>query len=116
MLQWCCKNDIHALFVVDHEDDPDFREYSHYADISTARRQNDEVNVYLALTPPPSTKSLLETWKDFEDSLPKLHFLAMRTFCVQASSTPSERLFSDAGNIFKEDKLDDLLFLKWNSA
>lgn len=82
---------------------------------------HDELDIYLSLSPPPSSKTVLEVWKDYKETLPKLHLLALKVFCVQASSAPAERLFSDAGNIFTDkrtllgsEKLDDLLFLKWN--
>ena len=53
--------------------------------------------------------------------LPRLSTLARSTLCVTASSTSSERLFSQAGNIFTEkrtglgpEKLDDILLVMWN--
>ncbi|OQV13486.1 hypothetical protein BV898_12234 [Hypsibius exemplaris] len=86
----------------------------------TAGTESDDVDSYVKLPPPSSAKSLLQTWEDYKDVAPRLKLLADRILCVPASSTSSERLFSDAGNIFTDrrtslgaDKLDDL-FLKWN--
>ena len=100
----------------------DFSKYSTFADSDRpVVYERDELDIYLSLSPPSSTKTVLEVWKDYKETLPKLHMLALKVFCVQASSAPAERLFSDAGNIFTNKrtllgsgKLDDLLFLKWN--
>jgi hypothetical protein len=81
----------------------------------------DEIDTYLQLSPPSSAKPLLQVWDDYKEVLPNLKRLADYVLGVQATSTSSERLFSDAGNIFDDkrtnlgsEKLDDLLFLKWN--
>ena len=102
----------------------DFSKYSTFADSSNSGSsvlERDEIATYLLLPPPPSTKSVPEVWKDYKPALPKLHTLAMKIFSTQAASSLSERLFSDTGNIFTDkrsllisNKLDDLLFLKWN--
>ena len=52
--------------------------------------------------------------------LPRLSTLVRSTLCVTASSTSSERLFSQTGNIFTEKRTGlgaeklDLLFVMWN--
>ncbi|GAV09203.1 hypothetical protein RvY_18780-2 [Ramazzottius varieornatus] len=40
--------------------DPEFHEYTQYADVGPSARSLDEVNVYLSMPPPPSTKPLFE--------------------------------------------------------
>ena len=99
----------------------DFSKYSTFADSGPVVEELDKLDIYLSLSPPPSSKTVLEVWKDYKETLSKLHMLALKVFCVQASSAPADRLFSDAGNIFTEKrtllgwgKLDDLLFLKGN--
>ena len=120
-LSFCCRS---AITARSSKTAIDFSKYSIFADTpnsETSLLERDEIVTYLSLAPPSSTKSVLEVWKDFKQTLPRLHALALKIFCTQAASSPSERLFSDAGNIFTEKrsllsstKLDDLLFLKWN--
>ncbi|GAV01545.1 hypothetical protein RvY_12241 [Ramazzottius varieornatus] len=81
----------------------------------------DEISLYQSLPPPVSSKPILEFWQEHAATLPKLYKLAVRVLAVPVSSCSPERLFSDAGNIFTEkrtsldgEKLDDLLYLKWN--
>ena len=68
---------------------------------------------------PESLDSLepLKWWKAREQQLKYLSRLAKRVLCVTASSVPSERLFSSAGNLVNEKKscllpesVDHLLF------
>ena len=51
-------------------------------------------------------------WRDHKNKYPTLSFLAKKYLCVAATSTPSERLFSDAGNTMtaKRTKLNPFLF------
>ncbi|XP_038158986.1 E3 SUMO-protein ligase ZBED1-like [Cyprinodon tularosa] len=60
-------------------------------------------------------------WWNVRDTMPMLSNLATRYHCVQASSTPSERTFSTAGDTISQeraclspDKADMLIFLKKN--
>uniref|UniRef100_G3NAN5 HAT C-terminal dimerisation domain-containing protein n=1 Tax=Gasterosteus aculeatus TaxID=69293 RepID=G3NAN5_GASAC len=55
----------------------------------------DEVLMYFGEQPLSKTESLLSWWKWF----PALASLAKSFLCIPATSTPSERLFSAAGNI-----------------
>ncbi|OQV17353.1 hypothetical protein BV898_08602 [Hypsibius exemplaris] len=91
-----------------------------YADSSVSEGK-DEIDVYLKLPAPDKKRNLLQLWEDYKEALPSLSQLASRVLRVPAASTTSGRLFSDAGNIFTDrrtrlgaQKLDDLLFLKWN--
>ena len=99
----------------------DFSKYSTFADSGPVVEEWDELDIYLSLAPPTSNKTVLEVWKDYKETLPKLHMLASKVFCFQPSSAPAESLSSDASNIYTDKrtllgsgKLDDLLFLKWN--
>ena len=81
-----------------------------------------EFDTYLGYNLPSKTDfNLLEFWKSQTTILPKLSALARKVLGPPSSGTPSERLFSDAGNVFtvkrtnlSSEKLDDLLFLMWN--
>ena len=81
-----------------------------------------EFDTYLGYNPPSKTDfNLLEFWKSQSTILPKLSALARKVLGPPSSRTPSERLFSKAGNVFtakrtnlSSEKLDDLLFLMWN--
>ena len=81
-----------------------------------------EFDTYLGCNSPSKTDfNLLEFWKSQTTILPKLSALARKVLGPPSSSTPSERLFGDAGNVFPVkrtylslEKLDDLLFLMWN--
>ncbi|GAU92879.1 hypothetical protein RvY_04903 [Ramazzottius varieornatus] len=81
----------------------------------------DEISLYQSLPPAVSSKPILEFWQEHAATLPKLYKLAVRVLAVPASSCSPERLFNDAGNVSTEkrtylasEKLDDLLYLKWN--
>ena len=61
---------------------------------------------------------LLDWWQKNQNTYPKLAHLARQIFCVPASSSSSERVFSAAGRIIEErrtrlkpDTVDSLLFL-----
>jgi hypothetical protein len=87
--------------------------------------KSDEVSDYLAIPQIQFNGCPLEWWKMNERKFPILSNLAKKYLCIPATSTPSERLFSDAGNIMtiKRTQLlpstfEHLLFLKrnWNLA
>ena len=98
----------------------EFSKFCRYSDTNSAGL-TDEIALYQSFPPPPMSQSVLDFWKEHSVNLPNLGRLALKIFAIQASSTSAERLFSDAGNIFtdkrtllRSDKLDDLLYLKWN--
>ena len=63
----------------------------------------------------------LEWWRKNEERFPTLSKLAKKLFCIPATSVPSERVFSNAGNIvtkkrasLKPENVDMLIFLNKN--
>ncbi|GAV07562.1 hypothetical protein RvY_17385 [Ramazzottius varieornatus] len=98
----------------------EFSEFSSYADTSEAISAAEEITLYMSLPPPPSSKTVLQFWREHAENLPKLSTFALRMLCVQASGMPPERLVEDVASVFAKDdyvngveKLDDLMFLKW---
>jgi hypothetical protein len=84
-------------------------------------KESDEVTDYLAIPQIRFNDCPLEWWKLNKERFPILSNLAKIYLCIPATSTPSERLFSDAGNIMtvKRTQLspstfEHLLFLKKN--
>ena len=78
-----------------------------------------EVSRYMAETTPPGIDlNPLEWWRDRRGVYPILSTLAMRYLCVPATSVPSERVFSTAGNIvsnkISQTNVNMLLFLNKN--
>ena len=66
---------------------------------------------------------VLEWWKQKEQVFPILSQLARKYLCVPASSVPSERIFSTAGNIvnpkrarLNAENVDMLIFLNKNHS
>ncbi|XP_048853064.1 E3 SUMO-protein ligase ZBED1 [Brienomyrus brachyistius] len=70
---------------------------------STTERIQAEINKYRLLPSTLSSVSPVTWWWDMKDTLPMLSELASRYLCVQASSTPSERTFSTAGDIISQE-------------
>ncbi len=59
-----------------------------------------EVRLYLGMDKKlrPRDLDVLNWWKVYQDRLPLLASLARQYLCIPATSAPSERLFSTAGN------------------
>jgi hypothetical protein len=85
---------------------------------------NDEINKYLDNTHVPPTYSNMDPfqwWRNNEKNFPILFRVARKYLGIPATSVPSKRLFSDAGNQItvernrlKADTVNELLFLKRN--
>ena len=93
-----------------------------FEEAESGEKVANEIDIYLGNNPPKKDFGLLDFWKSQSTSLPKLSALAQKVLGAPAGSSPSERLFSNAGNTFtvkrtslSSEKLDDLLFLMWNT-
>lgn len=82
-----------------------------------------ELCLYKAEPKLKANQNPLSYWKTSSDRMPLMSYLARNVLCVQASSVPSERVFSIAGDIvtptracLDSDTLDMLIFLKKNMS
>lgn len=74
------------------------KDFNEYDDDNDDQPVVDEIQQYLSCNTGPVT-DLLAWWRDHQGQFPKLAQVARNTLCVQASSAPSERNFSVAGNV-----------------
>ena len=95
---------LHALFAAQqHDSDDDMSEELPANDVA-----NNELNAYRRLRPllirdgDGNYSDPLAWWKEHENTLPFFAKLARKTLNVPASSAPSERVFSSAGNYVKK--------------
>lgn len=82
---------------------------------------SNEVDMYVSESVIPKNMCPLQWWKNNENKYPRLTKYAKRYLCVPATSVPSERSFSNAGNIvnakracLKSDNVKKLCFLSVN--
>ncbi|KAI2666748.1 E3 SUMO-protein ligase ZBED1 [Labeo rohita] len=80
-----------------------------------------EVEPYKSLPPIPMAEDPVMWWWEKRDDLPLLTTIATSYLCAQASSTPSERVFSTAGSTISQErsrllpeKANMLIFLQKN--
>ncbi|XP_060602039.1 E3 SUMO-protein ligase ZBED1-like [Ruditapes philippinarum] len=80
-----------------------------------------EVQQYKECPPVPLDVNPLQWWKDNEHKFPLLARVVKKYLCIPATSVPSERVFSTAGDILcaqrsrlKSKHVDKLIFLKKN--
>lgn len=88
------------------------------SDDSADDEEKDEVAEYMAAKKLSSTEDPLVWWKINQNNFPKLVQLALKYLVLPATSVPSERLFSNAGNLVTKNRsrlsgrnVDNLLFL-----
>lgn len=81
----------------------------------------EEVRDYFSTPHIPTMENPLKWWARSQDQLPRLAKLAQRYLAVPATSTPSERVFSLAGNTITRQRsslhpahVDALIFLHAN--
>lgn len=81
----------------------------------------DEVEMYVAQKIAPADINILKWWDDHKETYPKLNKIAMFIHSIPATSAPSERKFSLAGNVLNclrsslnPSKVEDLLLLHSN--
>ena len=79
--------------------------------------EENKVDIYLKLKPVRNINPL-SWWKSNEDKFPFLSKLSKELFGISATSVPSERLFSDVGNLItnrrsslKSEKVEMLIYL-----
>lgn len=68
------------------------------------QRIEDEVQKYTDLEPVPFMLDPLLWWKSHESMLPLLSRKARQLLCIPATSVPSERVFSTAGDILSAQR------------
>uniref|UniRef100_A0A3B4VA39 BED-type domain-containing protein n=1 Tax=Seriola dumerili TaxID=41447 RepID=A0A3B4VA39_SERDU len=96
---------------------------SHYASkkVKSANTCPEEVQEYLQMSRIPTMSNPLEWWARNEKQFPRLAKLARSHLAIPATSTPSERVFSLAGNTITRQRsslhpahVDALIFLNAN--
>ncbi|XP_067257290.1 E3 SUMO-protein ligase ZBED1-like [Chanodichthys erythropterus] len=80
-----------------------------------------ELGNYLLSPDADNDSNPLDWWKVYQKNFPRVSQLAQHYLCIQATSSPSERVFSTGGNIvtckrasLKPDNVDQLVFLARN--
>ncbi|XP_021345367.1 zinc finger BED domain-containing protein 1-like [Mizuhopecten yessoensis] len=88
---------------------------------SQLEKASDEVACYKEMELLPMDQDPLNWWKMHELQFPLLSLIAKCRLCIPATSVPSERIFSTAGDIvtaqrsqLSPDVVDKLIFLKKN--
>ena len=106
--------------LLDYQDSSDSNGSSP-AQICAAAIVEKEILQYKADDPISRTSDPLKWWKENETRFTYLSKVAKKLLCIQATSVPSERLFSAAGNIVSKKRaslhstnVDCLLFLHKN--
>ena len=81
----------------------------------------NELSVYRGLLPIPTSEDPAHWWWSKKETFPILSRLSTTYLCVQASSTPAERVFSTAGDTLSKErsrllpeKVNMLIFLNKN--
>ena len=81
----------------------------------------NEIYKYLALEKILFEKDPYVWWNERKEKFPVLNQLSRKILGIWAASTPSEWLFSDAGNLLsvkrtriKPELFSHVMFLKWN--
>ena len=80
-----------------------------------------EIKQYLASNVIDRKNDPLQWWSDNKIMYKRLYVLASKYLCIPATSVPSERLFSKAGELIsakrsrlKEKNINTILFLNYN--
>lgn len=69
-----------------------------------SERVQQEIQLYRNLPAVPTSEDALGWWWRKRDSLPLLSQLSNSYLCIQASSTPPERVFSTAGDTISQER------------
>ncbi|KAL6473716.1 hypothetical protein MHYP_G00172770 [Metynnis hypsauchen] len=94
---------------------------SNTAGLSAQQAVERELGNYLLAPDADSDSDPLDWWKVYQKNFPSVSKLAKQYLCIQATSSPSERVFSTGGNkvtckraALKPDNVDQLVFLARN--
>ena len=86
------------------------------------RTAEDQVDAYLDEAALDNSTNPLQYWQNASSKYPQLAQVACSVFQIPASSAPVERIFSQAGRIFrpdrcslKDDNFEQLMFLRCNA-
>ena len=74
-----------------------------------------EIHDFLLISAPGGDRSsinLLEWWKKHENAFPILSKIARKVLGIVATSAPSERVFSIAGNIITQKRYEQMLLIQ----
>ncbi|XP_059410212.1 E3 SUMO-protein ligase ZBED1-like [Carassius carassius] len=89
--------------------------------LSAQQAVERELGNYLLSPHADNDSNPLDWWKVYQNNFPRVSQLAQHYLCIQATSSPSERVFSTGGNIvtckrasLKPDNVDQLVFLARN--
>ncbi len=89
--------------------------------LSAQQAVERELSNYLLSPDADNDSNPLDWWKVYQKNFPSVSQLAQHYLCIQATSSPSERVFSTVGNIvtckrssLKPDNVDQLVFLARN--
>ena len=89
--------------------------------LDRSEKARKELELYRALPAELTTTNPAEWWWERRGTFPILFDMACNYTCVQASSIPTERIFSTAGDTISQEraclapeKADMLIFLKKN--
>ncbi|XP_045930909.1 uncharacterized protein LOC123986603 isoform X1 [Micropterus dolomieu] len=72
--------------------------------LSIPERVQQEIQLYRNLPAVPTSEDALAWWWERRDTLPLLSELSNSYLCIQASSTPRERVFSTAGDTLSHER------------
>ncbi|CAJ1057870.1 hypothetical protein F7725_004922 [Xyrichtys novacula] len=110
---------LDSLLACDSSTDSDTE--TNEQDVHNNQSITNEILMYFGQQPLSKTESPLSWWKSNKTKYPTLASLAKSFLCIPATSTPSERLFSAAGNIASKKRasltpkhVDMLKFLHCN--
>lgn len=89
--------------------------------LSAQQAVERELGNYLLSPDADNDSNPLDWWKVYQKNFPRVSQLTQHYLCIQATSSPSERVFSTGGNIvtckrasLKPDNVDQLVFLARN--
>lgn len=89
--------------------------------LSAQQAVERELGNYLLSPHADNDSNRLDWWKVYQNNFPRVCQLAQHYLCIQATSSPSERVFSTGGKIvtckrasLKPDNVDQLVFLARN--